>query len=134
MLSALKKIFQPKAAEEGQVALQPPGQPFPWPRGTRLTALETVVIVIPAAAVGPEEKIGSVILGDADMEIRPPQKPGDPYIYLRLKEGSSVSLSKSVQGMIAAEDKRPRKIRVNQKEEPNQSSQTTTGSSAPDRV
>lgn len=134
MLSALKMMFRPKAAEDGQVAMQPPGQPFPWPRGTRLTALEAVVIVIPAAAVGPEEEIGSVILGDADMEIRPPQKPSDPYIYLRLKEGSSVSLSKSVQGMIVAEDNRPRRIRVQQKEEPNQSPQTTIGSGAPGRV
>jgi len=118
MLSALKKLFQPKAAEDGQVAMQPPGQPFPWPSGTRLTALETVVIAIPTAALGAEEKIGSVVLGDADIEIRLPQKPGDPHIFLRLKEGSSVSLSKSVQGMVVADDRRPRKIRVTEKPNP----------------
>jgi hypothetical protein len=50
------------------------------------------------------------------MEIRLPQKAGDPHIFLRLKEGSTVSLSKSVQGMVVADDQRPRRIRVQKNE------------------
>src|ERR1035438_9654938 len=107
MLSFIKKVFQPKIAEGGKVALQPPGQPFPWPRGARLTALEPVTIAIPSAAIADGEKIGSVILGDADLERQLPTKPSETLIYLRLKEGSSVALSKSVQGVIIADDKTP---------------------------
>lgn len=111
-MSFLKRLFRPAPPEEGAVALQPPGEPFPWVRGTKLTALESVTIAIPAAAIAQEEKIGSVVFGDADMEIRLPASPSDTLIYLRLKAGSSVSLSKSVQGVVLAEDKSPKRIRV----------------------
>src|SRR5688572_20829791 len=112
MLSFIKKMFQSRLSADESVASQPPGVPFPWPRGARLTALEPVTLAIPAAAIVDGEKIGSVILGDADLEIRLPDKPSDSLIYLRLKEGSSVSLSKSVQSVVVADDKRPRRIRV----------------------
>lgn len=112
MLSLIKRMFRPNAGGEGSVALQPAGQPFPWPRGTRLTALEPVTLAIPAAAVADGEPIGSVIFGDADLEVRLPTKPSDSLIYLRLKDGSSVSLSKSVQGIVVADDKLPKRIRV----------------------
>lgn len=112
MPSFIKRLFQSKPAEEQNVALQPPGQPFPWPRGARLTALEAVTLAIPAAAIVEGEKIGSVIYGDADLEVRLPTKPSESLIYLRLKEGSSVSLSKSVQGVVIADDKMPKRIRV----------------------
>ncbi len=111
-MSFFKRLFQPAPPPEGEVALQPHGQPFPWVRGAKLTALEPVTIAIPAAAISQEEKIGSVVFGDADMEIRLPASSNDTLIYLRLNAGSSVSLSKSVQGVVLAEDKLPKRIRV----------------------
>ena len=112
MLSFIKRIFQSPLPAGESVASQPPGVPFPWPRGARLTALESVTLAIPAAAIADGEKIGSVILGDADLEIRLPEKPSDSLIYLRLKKDSSVSLTKSVQGVVVADDNRSRRIRV----------------------
>ena len=112
MLSFIRKMFQSPRPVGERVVSQPPGVPFPWPCGARLTALELVTIAIPAAAIAAHEKIGSVIHGDADLEVRLPTKPGDSLIYLRLKEGSSVALTKSVQGVVVADDKVPKRIRV----------------------
>jgi len=112
MLSRLKNLFGAHAAVPGNVAAQPPGVPFPWPRLTRLSALEDLVLAIPAAAIATNEKIGDVVHSDADAEIRLPASATDTLIHLRLKAGMSVWLSKSVQGVVVATDRRPRKIRV----------------------
>ncbi len=92
------------------IACQPPGEVFPWPQGTVLTALDEVIIELPQAAFGNAEAIGSVVLGPSDMEINIPLQ-GESF-YIRLKPGMSVSLSKSCQGRVVAEDKRPRRFRL----------------------
>ena len=114
MLSRIKNLFirEPKPVDKGKLAAQPPGEPFPWPCLTRLLMLEDTVLAIPAATVTGDEKIGDVIHADSDAEISLPLTPVDTVIRLRLKAGMSVWLSKSVQGVVVAADKRPRAIRV----------------------
>jgi hypothetical protein len=114
MFSRLKSFFgtEPEPAEEGKLAFQPPGIPFPWPRLTRLLVLEDTVLAIPAAVLSNGEKIGDVIHSDVDAEIRLPATPSDTLIHLRLKAGMSIWLSKSVQGVVVAAEKRPRGIRI----------------------
>ncbi len=115
MFAALKRLFakpsKPSTKEE-KVALQPPGVMFPWPRLTPLTALEELSLCVPAAILESSDVIGSVIKCDPDLELRLPSKPGDPHIFMRLKAGMSVHLTKSCQAMVVADDKRPRRIQV----------------------
>lgn len=95
-----------------RIASQPPGQSFPWPRATRLTALEDLILAIPAATLEKDEKIGSVIHSDPETEIKLQMSSAESFIYLRLKAGMSVWLSKSVEGVVVASDKRPRRIKI----------------------
>ena len=112
MLSGFKNLFGHQPADEGTLAFQPPDVPFPWPRSTRLVMLEDTILAIPAAALAKDERIGDVIHSDVNAEVQLPTSPSDTLIYLRLKAGMSVWLSKSVQGVVVAADNRPRAIRV----------------------
>lgn len=112
MLSGFKNLLGRQPPDEGTLASQPPGVPFPWPRSTRLVMLEDTVLAIPAAVLAKEERIGDVIHSDVNAEIHLPTSPGDTLIHLRLKAGMSVWLSKSVQGVVVAADDRPRAIKV----------------------
>ena len=115
MLTAFKRLFEKPsepAGPEERVAAQPPGEVFPWPRLTTLTALEEVIIGVPPEILGSTETIGSVIKSSPDLELRIPTKPGETLILLRLKAGMSASLTKSCQAVVVADDKRPRRIKV----------------------
>jgi hypothetical protein len=92
------------------VATQPPGEVFPWPRGTTLTSLDEAVLALPRAILGPEETIEAVIRGDDDMEINIPDK--GELIYLRLRPGMAVTLSKSCQAVVVSDDKKSKRFRV----------------------
>jgi hypothetical protein len=97
------------------IANQPPGKVFPWLKGTKLVALDDLTLAIPAAVLREDEQIGSVILGDDDMDIKLPTVPlttPGALIFLRLKTGMTVRLAKSCQAMVVAEDNSPRRIRV----------------------
>jgi hypothetical protein len=72
--------------------------------------LEVAIIELPLAAFGKDEPIGSVVFGPNDMEINIP--PEGESIFIRLQAGMSVSLSKSCQARVVANDGRPRKIRL----------------------
>ena len=92
------------------LAHQPPGEVFPWPEGTDLTALDEVVIALPVALFGEHEPIGSVVFCPDGAELNiPPQ--GDRF-YLRLRPGMSVRLTKSCQACVIAEDTEPRRFKV----------------------
>ena len=97
-----------KAAET--IAHQPPGQVFPWPQGTVLTALDEATIALPMAIFGKDEPIGSVVLGSDDIQMNIP-KDGDVF-YIRLQPGMAVSLAKSCQARVVAEDKQPRRFKI----------------------
>ncbi|HEX4590497.1 MAG TPA: hypothetical protein VH120_11240 [Gemmataceae bacterium] len=92
------------------VAKQPPGHVFPWPKGTVLTAVDDVVFALPLAVFGDDEAIGSVLHGPKEMEINIPLE-GNTF-YIRLSSGMSVSLTKSCQACVVANDGRPRRIKV----------------------
>lgn len=112
MLSGLKNFFRRETGDTGKLASQPPGVPFPWPRSTRLLMLEDTILAIPAAAVAKDDKIGDVIHSDCEAEIRLPTSPNETLIHLRLKAGTSVWLSKSLQGVVVAADQRAKPIRI----------------------
>lgn len=112
MFSSIKNFLRRLPADEGELASQPPGVPFPWPRCTCLLMLEDTVLAIPAMAFAKDEEIRAMIHSDRDAEIHLPASPNDTLIHLRLKAGMSVWLSKSVQGVVVAADKRPRAIKV----------------------
>ena len=109
---------KPPDSPEAQewVAHQPPGEIFPWPKGTVLTALDELVIALPVEIFGKDEPIGSVVLGPDDMEINIP--PQGKIFYVRLQPGMSVSLTKSCEASLVAEDKQPRRLTVRRKGTP----------------
>ncbi len=103
------KLTAPEKAGP-EIAHQPPGQVFPWPQGTTLTALDEATIALPLAIFGKDEPIGSVVLGPADMQMSIP-KEGDKF-FIRLQPGMSVSLTKSCQAQVVAEDGLSRRFRI----------------------
>ena len=115
MFGLFKKKSAPPEKPEASIAHQPPGEVFPWTKGVRLVAVDDVTFAIPAAVLSEDEQIGSVVLGDADIDIGLPKvshsTPG-AMIYLRLRAGMSVWLSRSCQAMVVADDKTPRRIKV----------------------
>jgi hypothetical protein len=110
MFGWLKRQFKSHKLPGEVVALQPPGEIFPWPQGTILTALEVTISELPLAAFGKDEPIGSVVLGPSEMEINTP--PEGESVFVRLQPGMSASLNKSCQARVVANDGRPRKFRL----------------------
>ena len=98
------------AASSGVLASQPPGQVFPWPKGAVITAVDEIVFAIPVALFEKDRPMSEAIFGPPDMEINVP--PGNEMFFVRLKPGMSLSLAKSVESLIVADDKTPRRIRV----------------------
>lgn len=109
MLSWLKRKLA-VAQESWILAEQPPGVPFPFPKGAKLKPEEDVVLALPRALITDNEKIGSVLLCDDNAEFTLNEKAG--AYYVRLKAGMVLSLAKSCQVMLVAEDKRPRSFQI----------------------
>jgi hypothetical protein len=109
VLGWFRKRRTPLATTE-IIASQPPGEVFPWPRDTTLTALDEAVLALPKAILGPSEVIASVIRGDDDMQISIPEQ--GERLLLRLRPGMSVSLSKSSQACVVSDDGQPRRFRI----------------------
>jgi hypothetical protein len=106
----LRKKATPTVTSEQPMATQPPGEVFPWPRSTTLTSLDETVLALPKAILGPDEPIGSVIRGDDAMEINIPEQ--GEVLYLRLRPGMSVTLSKSCQAVVVSDNKKPKQFRI----------------------
>ena len=109
MFGLFKKKAAAPAKTEEAVASQTPGEVFPWPRGTVLTALDEATIALPMAIFDKDQPIGSVVLGPTDMQISFP-KEGDVF-WIRLQPGMSVRLAKSCQAIVVANDQQPRRFR-----------------------
>jgi hypothetical protein len=95
MFGWLKKRTAP-ATEK--IAHQPPGAIFPWPTGWQLTALDEAIIAVPAAILGDNETIGSVIHCTDNVRLNLPTTPQakpDERIMIWLEAGQSVWLTKS---------------------------------------
>src|SRR5262245_39506080 len=95
---------------DDNIASQPPGQTFPWHKGTILTALDEAIIALPMAIFDSDKAMGSVVLGPDDMQLNIP-KEGDTF-FIRLQPGMSVSLTKSCQARVVADDGQPRRFKV----------------------
>jgi hypothetical protein len=108
MFGLFKKKPEAKAGEK--IASQPPGVIFPWPKGVVLTALDEATIALPMAIFSKDEPIGSVVLAPADIQINIP-KTGDTF-FIRVQPGMSVSLAKSCQARVVADDKQPRRFKI----------------------
>ncbi len=109
MLSWLKR----KLAGTGQNwldAQQPPGKPFPFPKGTTLKPKEDVTLALPRELIADHEQIGSVLLCNDDAEFALNDKIG--VYYVSLKAGMRVSLAKSCEIIVVADDDRPRQFQI----------------------
>ena len=91
-------------------AVQPPRVPINLPLGTKLRALEEVIIGFPTAVFGDDEPIGSVLISDNKAEFTVP--PGSDTAYIKLKSGMTFSLTKNCQVFVYADDDRPRRFEV----------------------
>ena len=108
MFGLFKK--KPEAKTGEKIASQPPGVIFPWPKGVVLTALDEATIALPMAIFGKDEPISSVVLGPADIQMNIP-KTGDTF-FIRVQSGMSVSLAKSCQAQVVADDKQLRRFKI----------------------
>jgi hypothetical protein len=110
MFGFLKRKSPAPAKTSEAIAHQPPGEIFPWPQGTILTALDELVIALPMVIFGKDEQIGSVLLCSPNMQIHIPQE-GDTFL-IRLQPGMAVSLTKSCQARVVADDGKPRRLKI----------------------
>lgn len=113
--SALARLKGPPAASHDLPPVvegpQPPGEPFKWASVYTLTALEPVVLGLPAALVAPGEMLGSAINGDDDMQVgHDPSRPD--LILVRLAPGMSVSIARSCQAVVLSDDRTPVALRM----------------------
>ncbi len=105
--SIMNRIFRSKKPK-ARIASQPPGEVFAWPVNTPVKALDEFVLALPLALLEPDEEIGSVIQSDDDVELC----TDDERIYLRLKPGMIISVTKSCQAFISSDDPTPRRIEI----------------------
>ncbi len=106
MLGWLKKALGlPTAAA---TVAQPPNEPFPWPAGVTLTALDEVILALPAALFNADRPMGAVVQGPADMAFS--YTPGEDVFLIRLQPGMAVRLTKPCRAYVVADDGRPRRL------------------------
>lgn len=91
-------------------AQQPPGKPFPFPKGAALKPKEEVTFALPVALIADHEQIGSVVFCDDDAEFAFNEQAG--VYYIRLKPGMRFSLAKSCEITVVADDDRPRQFHI----------------------
>lgn len=94
--------------EKWLMASQVPGATFPLPKDWRLKAREEVPLAFPKALVGKDEILASIIRCDDDAQFGYP--PDQDVILMRLMPGMVLSLSRSCQVVVVAEDDRPRQL------------------------
>lgn len=106
----MRRRKQTVASPNELIASQPPGEIFPWPKGAVLTAVDELVLALPVALFESDRPMGEAVFGPNDMEVNIP--PDSETFFIRLRPGASVSLAKSVQSYVVADDHQPRRIKV----------------------
>jgi hypothetical protein len=96
--------------ESEEIATHPPGEVFRWPKGARLTAIDMLILALPKALFQCGETMSSVIDAEHGMNIALP--PDSDNVYLYVQPGTSVTLKKSSQAYLVANDKNPRRMRI----------------------
>ena len=99
-----------KTVSEGREMLITPGKVFRWPKGGRLTAIDIVIIALPKALFPDAEKIGDVV--DAEDEMNIAISPDSDKVFLYVQPGMSVTIKKSSESYVVAQDSVPRRIRI----------------------
>jgi hypothetical protein len=92
------------------IASQPPGENFVWPKGAILTAVDELILALPVALFDKDRPMSEFVFGPDDMELSAP--PGSDTFFVKLMPGMSVSLAKSCQSHVVADDNRARRIKV----------------------
>ena len=79
---------------------------FPLPKGAQLRPREEVTLMLPGALTNGHQKINSVLRVDDGAEVTF-QKSLDAW-HIKLKPGMTISLAKTCEIVIVADDRRPR--------------------------
>ena len=91
-------------------AVQPPNEPFPFPKGMKLRAKEETTIALPKALIQDGEPIGSILICDDDAEFGIHSEQ-DVYM-VKLQRGMTMSLTRSSQAILIASDGRARSVEI----------------------
>ena len=109
----IRKLFKRNLAtpKEGEMLVsQRPGEIFPWPLGMELTAVDSLVLALPKKLLEEGRALNKSVFGPDGMHIDIPPI-GDTF-FVRLAPGMVVSLARSCEAYLVAEDKKPRRIKV----------------------
>ena len=109
MLKSFLKSFFGKRSRTA-ICVQPPNSVFPLLKGVVLKSLDEVILALPIAILYPDEVISSVIQSDDDVLINIAEK--EERVYLRLKPGMKMSVTKSCQAHVLAENQKPKRFQV----------------------
>jgi len=112
-MSFLRSLFGSKKPKK-TLAIAEPGKMFGWKAGTWIEAIDTTTFRLPGQLIGEGEKIGDIIeFSSDDVQIgfkQTPDQKSVTEILIKLETGQSVTIRRSAQAMIVAEDQRERKI------------------------
>ena len=92
-----------------------PGQAFPWPKGLCLGATEDLVVLFPGGILVDGAPIQSVIEAPNDARIGfDPSADGKGFETIRvaLRPNDAMTLRRSSQAIVVAEDSRPRTFKI----------------------
>jgi hypothetical protein len=104
------KRKQQQATDDAIAATHPQMKPFPWPKGAVITAVDELVLALPVALFDKDRPMSEFVFGPDDMQMNMP--PDSDTFFVRLLPGMSVSLAKSCECYIVADDKNPRRLKV----------------------
>ena len=102
ILNIFKRLFAQKRKHYIQ---ENHGSIIPWHKGIVLTPLSPVILAIPEQVLVENEPMESVIHGPDNMEIS--VKSDEHRVYLRLKAGMRVWLTKSCDAVVYTDNHQP---------------------------
>ena len=108
----LFKRKQRQPTDDGIAATHPPMTPFPWPKGAVITAIDELVLALPVALFDKDRPMSEFVFGPDDMQMNMP--PHGDTLFIRLMPGMSLSLARSCECFIVADDKNLRRLKVKQ--------------------
>ncbi len=99
-----------QATDDATAATHPPMKPFPWPKGAVITAVDELVLALPVALFDKDRPMSEFVFGPQDMQMNMP--PDSDTFFIRLMPGMSLSLAKSCECYIVADDQNLRQLKV----------------------
>jgi hypothetical protein len=99
------------AADDPNVIALRAGEPFAWPTGATLTALEEATLALNALAhLGSEESIGSLLSGPDAMQVAAPF--GGEWVLLRMMPGMAVTALRACEVSLSEAEGTTRRFRL----------------------